>query len=635
MTGHTMKTCWAVIVSTLLTLFALPLHAMEPAVRADDMIESIGVCTHWLYHDTPYGKEFPKAKKLLKELGVRYIRDRFSERNAEIYQELGIKTTAIVMPEMEKYLSLMRKYPQAVAAIEGPNESNLWQINYKDQKGFPNATRLFQNDLYQTVINDPVLKNIPVISTSTAYMGNNTALSPLNSFDYAVIHSYPNGRSPSSLQRTLDNAQKLLATGEVARPVIATEAGYHTAYGMGSRESQGTTDQARAKLIPRLLTEYFKQGVVRTHIYEFICTHEHQNSSGKRAEAKFGLLTYYMAPTAAYTAMKNFITILNDTDANFSPKALDFSIDAPVDSIHRMLIQKGDGTYYLLLWNDLEVYNQDVLHPDYGKDIFNPDVAVTVNLPDMPMQQIQCYRPTQSDKPLMVMQPSQQLYLNVPDDMLIVRFKLPQNKVQPVASPQKITATASTTEVNLSWEKPEKSPEIKGYFVTCMGKTLGFTTQTQFNDTVTLPGLGYTYTVQSVDLMGNTSKPAQHVVMTPVAFPDVIVTNVTMMPEHPKAGDHVSFKATIKNIGKYASPAITHGIAFRIDKRIACWADSYKTPLEPGQEITLTANSGPGGNKHWLATQGKHQLTAHVDDQDRFREDDETNNILTIPIEIE
>ncbi len=630
-----MKTCWAVIVSTFLSLTALPSQAMEPAVRADDMMESIGVCTHWLYHDTPYGKEFPKAKKLLKELGVRYIRDRFSMRNVEIYNELGIKTTAIVMPEMEEYLSLMRKHPDAVAAIEGPNESNLWQINYKDKKGFPEATRLFQNDLYQTVKNDPILKNIPVIATSTAYMGNNTPLSPLNSFDYAVIHSYPNGRSPSNLQRKLDNAQKLLEIGQIARPIIATEAGYHTAYGMGSRESQGITDWAKAKLIPRLIAEYYKQGVVRTHIYEFICTHEHQNASGKRAEAKFGLLTYYMAPTAAYTAMKNYIAILNDADADFSPQALDLSIEMSVATLHHMLIQKGDGTYYLLLWNDLEVYNQDVHHPEYGKNIYNPDIAVTVNLPNVPLQPVKLYRPIHSDEPLARIQPSKQLHLHVPDDMLIVSFKLPDVKTQTIDSPRNLTATTTTHDVSLSWDAPAKNPAIKGYFVTRMGQVIDYTTQNSYQDTITLPGLGYTYTVTAVDEQGNTSEPAKHVAMTKAAFPDIVVTNVTMIPEHPKAGEPVTFKATIKNIGKYDSPAITHGIAFRIDKRIACWADTYKSPLEPGQEITLTANAGPGGKKHWIATQGKHTLTAHVDDQDRFREDDESNNKLSIPIVIE
>ncbi|MFG0249271.1 MAG: CARDB domain-containing protein [Phycisphaeraceae bacterium JB051] len=630
-----MKTCWALIVSTLLTVFALPTFAMEPAVPADDMVESIGVCSHWLYHDTPYGKEFPKAKKLLKELGVRYIRDRFSERNVEIYRDLGIKTTAIVMPPMASYLSLMRQHPDAVAAIEGPNETNIWPITYKGVKGFPDATRLFQDDLYKTVKADPALMHIPVVATSTGYMGFNAKLAPLTSFDYAVIHSYPNGRSPSNLQPSLDNAHKILGVNQPAKRIIATEAGYHTAYGMGSGESQGTTELAKSKLIPRLLTEYFKQGIVRTHIYEFICTHEHQNSSGKRSEAKFGLVTHYMTPTASYTAMKNFITILKDPNTSFTPRALDFKITSEADAIHHLLMQKADGTYYLLLWNDVEVYNADVHHPDYGKDIYNPDVPVTVNLPNMPMQDVQLYRPNRSDKPMQTIQPTQQLYLNVPDDMLIVTFKLPQTKVKPVASPRNLTATATTSDVNLSWDAPENNPEIKGYFVTSMGKSLGFTTQTMFQDTVTLPGIGYTYTVQAVDQLGNVSQPVEHVVMTPAVFPDIVVTKVTMIPENPKAGESVTFKATIKNIGKYDSPAITHGIAFRIDQRMACWADSYKTPLAPGEQITLTANSGPGGNQHWIAVKGKHTLTAHVDDQDRFREDDESNNKLSLPIEID
>tara|TARA_Y100000589_G_scaffold299721_1_gene309342 strand:- start:393 stop:2657 length:2265 start_codon:yes stop_codon:yes gene_type:complete len=623
-----MKTCWILIVSTLLAGITLPAFAMEQAVPADDMVESIGVCTHWTYMDTPYGKQFPKAKQLLKELGVRYIRDRFTAPNMEIYRDLGVKTTAIVMPDMSKYLDLIRQNPEAIAAIEGPNETNIWPIKYKGLEGFPRATRLFQDDLYKIIKSDPLIKHIPVIATSTAYRGNNTPLAPLTSFDFAVIHSYPNGRSPSNLQPTLDNAQKILGINQSAKRIIATEAGYHTAYGMGPRESQGTTELAKSKLIPRMLAEYFKHGVVRTHIYEFICTHEHQNASGKRAEAKFGLVTHYMTPTSSYTAMKNYIAILKDPNTDFSPQALELTIKASSDTVHHLLMQKADGTYYLLLWNDVEVYNQDFHHPDYGMDIYNVDVPVTVSLPNVPVSKVQLYRPTISDQPMSQLQASEQLKLDVPDDMLIVAFQLPKVTKQAVSPPRNITATTTSHDIHLSWDAPVKTPSIKGYFVSRLGQPLGFTDQTQFSDTVTLPGIGYTYTVSAVDTFGNVSDPVQYMAMTKANFPDIIVTNVSMQPQNLQAGDQVSFKATIKNIGKYASPAITHGIAFRIDNRVVCWSDNYETPLEPGKEITLAANAGPGSNKHWLASSGKHTLTAHVDDQDRFREDDESNNIL-------
>ena len=181
-----MKCHCAIILSLVFAISVKSLLAVEPVRSADDMIESIGVCTHWAFTDTPYGTQFTTAKQLLDELGVRYIRDRFTQPNIEIYNDLGIKTTAIIIPDMDYYLDLIRQRPEAVVAIEGPNETNIWPISYQGYTTFPQSTRMFQNDLYNIVKNDSLLSQIPVIATSTAYMGNNTPLAPLTSFDFGT-----------------------------------------------------------------------------------------------------------------------------------------------------------------------------------------------------------------------------------------------------------------------------------------------------------------------------------------------------------------------------------------------------------------------------------------------------------------
>ena len=48
--------------------------------RADDFIESIGICTHWTYPDTPYGYAYDSVKSRLLESGIRHVRDGLSDR---------------------------------------------------------------------------------------------------------------------------------------------------------------------------------------------------------------------------------------------------------------------------------------------------------------------------------------------------------------------------------------------------------------------------------------------------------------------------------------------------------------------------------------------------------------------------
>lgn len=621
-----MKYHYVIILQLLICTFVKSVLAVELVRSADEMVESIGVCTHWAYKDTPYGTQFATAKQLLDGLGVRYIRDRFTLPNIEIYNDLGIQTTAIIIPEMDYYLNLIRQRPEAVVAIEGPNETNIWPVSYKGYTTFPQSTRMFQNDLYDIVKNDPLLNQIPVIATSTAYMGNNTPLAPLTSFDFGVIHSYPNGMIPSGLARRLDNAYKLVGIGNNAKHIIATEAGYHTAYGLADEAHQGVTPQARSKYTLRLLAEYFNQGVVRTHLYEFVCTHEHMNSHGKRAEAKFGLVSYDMVPTPSYIVLKNYLHILDDSQTPFEVQALDMNLNTSAQNVHHTLLQKSDGTYFLLIWNDVSVYHVALDDPLYGTDIINSDVPVEIVLPDLPVIDIQVYRPSVSGQPISTIAVSNRFELSVPDEMLMVSFKLPQRPVVVVASPVQISATATDYTVALQWQVPQE--HLKGYFVYRMGQCIGFTEQSIWQDTVTLLGVGYTYGIQAVDQSGNLSPIVEHIVMTQSQFSDLVVEDVSWEPAWVNEGDAVTFKATIKNVGQFPSPTITHGVAFRINGKIVSWFDQRHDPMMPGESLDVIANNGPDGDNLWIAESGVFEVTVHVDDQDRFREENDLNNKL-------
>ncbi|HWH69475.1 MAG TPA: hypothetical protein VNT26_08830, partial [Candidatus Sulfotelmatobacter sp.] len=76
--------------------------AAVPAASADAFVDTMGVCTHWQYADTVYGKRFPELKARLVELGLRHVRDgggneTFIARTRELAAS-GIRTTILLDP---------------------------------------------------------------------------------------------------------------------------------------------------------------------------------------------------------------------------------------------------------------------------------------------------------------------------------------------------------------------------------------------------------------------------------------------------------------------------------------------------------------------------------------------------------
>ena len=116
--------------------------------------------------------------------------------------------------------------------------------------------------------------------------------------------------------------------------------------------------------------------------------------------------------------------------------------------------------------------------------------------------------------------------------------------------------------------------------------------------------------------------------------PDLVVTAITWQPKSPQANDAVTFSATIKNAGGSATPQGTIlGVRFSIDGTVVAWSDSEKSALVAGDSVTVAANGGPAGST-WKATKGTVSVEALVDDVDRIKEADETNNALAVSLTV-
>jgi len=404
--------------STIVPLLTglLPAAQATPvtARRANDFVESVCVNTHLGYLDTPYAK-YDTVKQKLLDLGVRHIRDgNMRDDIIKKYQDLatvGIKTNFIMNPVdgTAPNSSYWMKEPgymitdfvkkvgtNVIDAVEVANEIDLNYQRYYWRKGdttklsndpksslyWATYIRSLTKDTWNAIKGDPATAGIKVIGPSlgrTYDYGNKPPLGDLSTVvDWGNVHSYPFGGNSYNAPFAYNTIAKyyyqsnfpsinldehpyvfdVYAPPFGTKPLSATETGYFT-----TNKSKGISEKVHGKYMPRLFLEYFRKGIIRTCSYELL---DEWNDPGN-AEANFGLLRNDFSAKPAYTALKNLMGRLKDTNTNnatFTPTALDYALTVTPPTgynrtqyVHSLLLQKGDGKFYLALWH--EISNSD------------------------------------------------------------------------------------------------------------------------------------------------------------------------------------------------------------------------------------------------------------------------------------
>lgn len=430
---------WSVItigltLSILLVMVAKPAQStVRPARSADAFVNSIGVNTHLRFLDTAYNKRYPLVKEKLNALGVRNVRDGalispHNEINDLVYgryrelARMGIRFDLIVDPRKEGLATVDSTKISRIAAMagpslrsfEGPNEYNL-----SNNANWARDLTVYQKNLYRAVKNNSSTNNTPVVGPSLGrpYPDQKPDLSAYA--DYANMHSYPGGRIPSDWG--LDN-YIIPAARKVggSKPLMATETGYHTA-GNWNGAHPGVSNRAMGKYTPRLALEYFNRNVVKTYNYELIDQKPDPNSSDR--EKNFGLLRNDGTEKPAYKSLKNLIDLLEDPGPRFKPGSLNYSLGGDLKNVHRTLLQKRDGTFYLVLWQEASSYNLST-----KRDTSVPARRVTLTL-NQRVGTATTYLPNISTSPVKRYAAPRRLALNVPDHPVVVKLAPPSRSV--------------------------------------------------------------------------------------------------------------------------------------------------------------------------------------------------------------
>ena len=412
-------------ISTSVCLLLTPVSPAEAAPTlsrpADSFVGSIGINTHLYYSDTPYGEKFELVKKRLAELGVRHVRENLAPNyRPDQYQHLrelaamGIKADLILgdptngTSKLDEMLAIVKsQLSGALDAVEGPNEF--------DARGITNWQTMllqYQQHLYMAVKSDPQLAPLTVVGPSIVRDPHEREIGDISQMmDVGNIHSYapvyaPEKLVPEFLERARFNAGP-------TSPVWATETGYNTALNYRG-ELPPVSESAMASYMPRVFLEHFRQGFNRTYSYELL--DEFPDPGQAERESHWGLLRNDLSPKPAFESVRNLITILKDPGPEFTPERLDYTISGDQTNLRQLLLQKRDGSFYLVLWRSTSVWdttNQAPLNPG--------STPVTVNF-GQTISEAERYLPNVSSAPVEGTSGPKSLHVEVGPNVVIVKL---------------------------------------------------------------------------------------------------------------------------------------------------------------------------------------------------------------------
>ncbi len=332
---------------------------------SNNFIDSIGVNTKL---NIPAYSNYAGVKSALLSLGVRHIRDAFSTQNLNNYENnlndlaasgvhsvlgLTIDEDANNVPRLNVTGSSAAAYLQAghfaksIEAIEGINEPDVNQGSPGSGPpvGWVALTQSSQKDLYTSVqkLTSPA-KRLPVFGPSVATSRAAQAGNLSAYLDYGNFHDYSGGYDLPG--KNIASAMVTEQSLSGAKPMVATENGYST-----GTTGQGLPDLIMLDYTQRLFFKQFTNGVKRTLWYELLDEDATPNDYWKQA----GLLNSSLAPKPAYVGLKNIIALLKD-QTNYQPRtALNYSFGGQIqfENIEHLLLQKNDGSFYLVVWRDV------------------------------------------------------------------------------------------------------------------------------------------------------------------------------------------------------------------------------------------------------------------------------------------
>ncbi|MGB7265268.1 MAG: Ricin B lectin, partial [Terracidiphilus sp.] len=337
------------------------------ASAAASFIDSVGVVTHLSYTDTPYYTDFPQILTALQSLGVHHIRDGYypwpaSSPVVQAHHQLaaaGIKCDYVVSYNSATTAQAIESFAPEVGdmeSLEAPNECDL-----DGNCGVTGAIGLLNMIAFLPTIKAAADNlNVPLLGPSLTQQASYLTAGILSS-DMTVnnLHIYFDGRNPGNSGWGIGQDAKGNAYGSFAwwldqaaidapgLPSLITETGY-MAY-TSTTTPYTLPESVEASYIPRTLLLAYNLGFQKTYLYELL---DEASSPG------YGLLNSDLTPKPAFTAVQNLLSVLNDrANSSFAPGSLQFSLSGGDSTLNHLLLEKQDGSFWLVLWLEQSSWN--------------------------------------------------------------------------------------------------------------------------------------------------------------------------------------------------------------------------------------------------------------------------------------
>jgi hypothetical protein len=394
----------------------------ETARSAYDFVNSIGLNTHLNYFDRIYGN-FPLVQRELRSLGVLHLRDgvhlQNSDYNATLYGrwiqlgKMSVRFDAVLDPRSNlgplnpALLDQVNELSgETIESIEGPNE-----FDVSHQSDWTAIDQSYQAQIFSAVHSMSSSHSIAVIGPSLAFASNGSRLGDLSThLDEGNLHPYPAGKMPSIVIPGQIALERIVCDN---KPIVFTESGYHNAINVRN-DQPGISEAAAARYIPRLFLENFLHGIPRTYLYEFM--DEAPEPRLTDPQMHWGLVRADGSEKPAFSALENLIQLVSDPAEPRTLQPLRWTLDSTSEQIHHILLQKSNGAFLLILWQEVPSY--DIQR---HADINNPDVAATLTLPHT-ARVIKVYEPAVQARPLHTWSAVGSVPIAIPDHPLVVEI---------------------------------------------------------------------------------------------------------------------------------------------------------------------------------------------------------------------
>jgi hypothetical protein len=321
---------------------------------ADSFVDAVGTDSMFSDPTEPYVTQWSRVGPELVSSGIRHLRDagsgtNYDSRMAYLFSN-GI-THSLFAP-IGSSASAIRSIVAAgngeVDAIEGPNE---YDVAHSTQTNWTGTLKSYQSLLYKTVKNDPLATGISVLGPPLANANYYSLLGDMDPMeDAGSLHESSCDYNPGTYHS--DGVSDWITAGRVStptKPLWTTEAGYTADL---TRPCSVPQDVA-AKYDTRLIAQYLLDGGGRLYFFQLVDTPADVMFGGK------GLIDQYGNPKLQFTAIASLLNLLSDRGAAPTIAPLTYTLSGQTTGVETMLLQRRDGSYDMLIWQEVPSWNHD------------------------------------------------------------------------------------------------------------------------------------------------------------------------------------------------------------------------------------------------------------------------------------